>query len=108
MFYTQKLGFKEKLFMPERKLAIVVSPEDEDGTQLLLQERGRLGSDIYFDSLYSAGLPAIVLGTDDIDAEFEKLKDAGVVFRQPPTKTDRGNEALFEDNCGNLIKLYQG
>lgn len=107
MFYTQKLGFRERLFMYEQKLAIVVSPEDAEGTALLLEPRGGHGSDAYFDGLYNSGLPAIVFGTDDIEAEFERLKDAGVVFRQPPTKTDRGTQALFEDTCGNLIQLFQ-
>lgn len=107
MFYTQKLGFRERLFEPEHGLAIVVSPEDEDGTALLLEPRGGQGSDAYFDGLYNSGLPAIVFSTDDIDAEFERLKDAGIVFRQPPTNTGRGTQALFEDTCGNLIQLFQ-
>ena len=70
MFYTQKLGFKEKLYMPEMKLAIVVSPEDPDGTTLLLEPRGNLGSDIFFDSVYNAGLPVIIFGVDNVEAEF--------------------------------------
>ncbi len=75
MFYTQKLGFKEKLFMPEMKLAIVVSPEDTEGTTLLLEPRGNLGSDIFFDGIYDAGMPVIVFGVKDVEAEFERLKD---------------------------------
>lgn len=88
MFYTQKLGFKEKLFMPEMKLAIVVSPEDEDGTSLLLEPRGNLGSDIFFDGIYNAGMPVIIFGTNDVEGEFERLKDQGVIFKQAPTKTE--------------------
>ena len=34
-FYTEKLGFVEKVYMPEMYLAIVVSPDDKDGTALL-------------------------------------------------------------------------
>jgi predicted enzyme related to lactoylglutathione lyase len=107
MFYTEKLGFKEKLYMPEMKLAVVVSPEDADGTALLLEPRGNLNSDVYFEGIYNAGLPVIVFGTGDIDAEFERLKDAGVVFRQPPTKTEWGMQAIFDDTCGNFIQIHQ-
>jgi predicted enzyme related to lactoylglutathione lyase len=107
MFYTQKLGFKERVFMPEMKLAIVVSPEDEDGTTLLLEPRGNLGSDIFFDGIYNAGLPVIILGTDDVEAEFERLKDKGVVFKQAPTKTEWGTQAIFDDTCGNFIQIHQ-
>jgi predicted enzyme related to lactoylglutathione lyase len=107
MFYTEKLGFKEKLYMPEMKLAVVVSPEDADGTALLLEPRGNLNSDVYFEGIYNTGLPVIVFGTDDIDAEFERLKDAGVVFRQPPTKTEWGMQAIFDDTCGNFIQIHQ-
>ena len=107
MFYTRKLGFKEKLFMPEMKLAIVVSPEDEDGTTLLLEPRGNLGSDIFFDGIYNAGMPVIVFGVDNVEAEFERLKDKGVVFKQAPTKTEWGTQAIFDDTCGNFIQIHQ-
>jgi len=107
MFYTQKLGFKEKLFMPEMKLAIVVSPEDENGTTLLLEPRGNLGSDIFFDGIYNAGMPVIVFGVDNVEAEFERLKDKGVVFKQAPTKTEWGTQAIFDDTCGNFIQIHQ-
>jgi predicted enzyme related to lactoylglutathione lyase len=107
MFYTQKLGFKEKLFMPEMKLAIVVSPEDEDGTSLLLEPRGNLGSDIFFDGIYNAGMPVIIFGTNDVEGEFERLKDQGVIFKQAPTKTEWGTQAIFDDTCGNFIQIHQ-
>jgi len=107
MFYTRKLGFKEKLFMPEMKLAIVVSPEDENGTTLLLEPRGNLGSDIFFDGIYNAGMPVIVFGVDNVEAEFERLKDKGVVFKQAPTKTEWGTQAIFDDTCGNFIQIHQ-
>ena len=106
-FYTQKLGFKEKLFMPEMKLAIVVSPEDEDGTSLLLEPRGNLGSDIFFDGIYNAGMPVIIFGTNDVEGEFERLKDQGVIFKQAPTKTEWGTQAIFDDTCGNFIQIHQ-
>jgi len=106
-FYTEKLGFVEKVYMPEMYLAIVVSPDDKDGTVLLLEPRGNLGSDKFFDGIYEAGLPVIVFGTEDIQADYERLKEKGVVFRGEPKKTEWGTQTVFEDTCGNLIQLHQ-
>src|SRR6476469_7131953 len=36
-FYTEILGFVEHTYMPEANLAIVVSPDDAEGTALLLE-----------------------------------------------------------------------
>ena len=107
MFYTQKLGFVEKVYMPEMLLAVVVSPEDKEGTALLLEPRGNLGSDMFFDGIYNAGLPVIILGSNDVEADFERLKDKGVVFKQAPTETEWGTQAIFDDTCGNFIQIHQ-
>jgi catechol 2,3-dioxygenase-like lactoylglutathione lyase family enzyme len=85
-FYTEKLGFIEKMYMPEMFLAIVVSPEDRDGTAILLEPRGNLGSREFFDGIYNAGMPVIIFGVDDVQTEYEKLKELGVIFKQEPTK----------------------
>ena len=106
-FYTEKLGFVEKVYMPEMLLAIVVSPEDEDGTALLLEPRGNLGSREFFDGIYNAGLPVIVFGTGDIQNDYERLKAKGVVFKGEPKKTEYGTQAVFDDTCGNLIQIHQ-
>jgi catechol 2,3-dioxygenase-like lactoylglutathione lyase family enzyme len=106
-FYTEKLGFKEKLYIPEAFLAIVVSPEDKDGTALLLEPRGNFGSKEFFDGIYNAGMPVIIFSVDDIEAEYEKLKAKGVIFKKGPTKTDYGIEAIFDDTCGNYIQIVQ-
>jgi len=107
MCYTQKLGFIEKTYMPEMKLAIVVSPEDKDGTAILLEPRGNLNSDVYWEGIYNAGLPVIILGSDDVQADFERLKAKGIVFRQAPTKNEWGTQAIFDDTCGNFIQIHQ-
>lgn len=107
-FYTEVLGFVEKLFVPDAQLAIVVSPDDRDGTALLLEPNENPIAKSYQEAIYQAGLPPIVLSVTDIQAEFERLKGRGVVFRQEPTKTEWGTLAVFEDTCGNLIQLHQG
>jgi predicted enzyme related to lactoylglutathione lyase len=106
-FYTEKLGFISKVFVPEGKLAIVVSPEEPNGTSLLLEPRGNLGSKEFFDGIYNAGLPVIIFGTTDIQKDYESLKAKGVVFKGEPKKTEYGMQVLFEDTCGNLIQLHQ-
>lgn len=106
-FYTETLGFVEKTYMPEMLLAIVVSPEDKDGTAILLEPRGNLGSDKFYDGIYDAKLPVIVFGSDDVQAEHERLKAKGVKFTQESTKTEWGTQAVFDDTCGNLIQIHQ-
>src|SRR6478609_5058651 len=106
-FYTEVLGFIERVYMPEAFLAIVASPEDPHGTGLLLEPNGNPISSTFQKAVYEADLPLIVFGTDDIQRDYERLNDRGVVFRSEPTKTDYGIAATFEDTCGNLIQLHQ-
>lgn len=106
-FYTQKLGFVEKIYMPEAQVAIIVSPEDSEGTALLLEPSDNPIAKNYMEGLYEQNLPAIVLGVKDIKQEYKKLKEKGVEFTKEPTQTDWGYEAIFDDTCGNLIQLAQ-
>lgn len=106
-FYTEILGFEKKLYMPEAFLAIVVSPEQPDGTALLLEPNDNLNAKEFQQTIYNAGLPIIVFTVGDIQKEYERLKNLGVVFRKEPTKTEWGTETIFEDTCGNLIQLHQ-
>ena len=106
-FYTEVLGFVERMYVPEAELAIVASPEEPDGTDLLLEPNGNPIARTYQEAVYQAGLPVIVFGVEDIRAEYERLLKLGVVFRSEPTDTEWGTQALFEDTCGNLIQLHQ-
>ncbi|MDB5346211.1 MAG: glyoxalase [Schlesneria sp.] len=105
-FYTEVLGFQEKMYMPEMFLAIVVSPDQPNGTALLLEPRGNYGSKEFFDGIYQAGLPVIVFGVDDVQQEYERLKGLGVKFTKEPKTTEWGTEAVFDDTCGNLIQIH--
>lgn len=106
-FYTDVLGFRKLMFEPEAQLAIVVSPGDEEGTALLLEPSENPAARTYREAMYEQGLPVIVLGTSDIDSEYRRLKELGVVFKQPPTETGWGTIALFDDGCGNWIQIHQ-
>ncbi len=105
-FYTEVLGFQEKMYMPEMFLAIVVSPDQPNGTALLLEPRGNYGSKEFFDGIYQAGLPVIVFGVDDVQREYERLKGLGVKFTKEPKTTEWGTEAVFDDTCGNLVQIH--
>lgn len=107
-FYTEILGFRKQRLMPEHNLAIVVSPEQPEGTALLLEPNDNPIASTYQSALYAQGMPAIVFGVTDIQQEYTRLKQMGVVFRQEPARQEWGGyTALFEDTCGNLIQLAQ-
>jgi catechol 2,3-dioxygenase-like lactoylglutathione lyase family enzyme len=104
-FYTDVLGFRSKEFVPEGQLAVVVSPEDPDGTALLLEPRGESFVRTFQKKVYEAGLPIIVFGTDDVDATRRELESRDVQFRDDLARPEWGLQNLFEDTCGNLIML---
>ena len=106
-FYTEVLGFRERMYVPEAGLAIVVSPEEPDGTGLLLEPNGNPIARTYQGALDKEGLPAIVFGVGDVHNEYDGLGALSVVFRGEPETMDWGTQAVFDDTCGNLIRLHQ-
>lgn len=107
-FYTEKLGFVSRMLVPEARLAIVASPEDPDGTGLLLEPNDHPLSKAFQQGIYQLGMPVIVFGVDDVYKEAERLKNLGVVFRKEPAAAEYGgHDAILEDTCGNLIQIYQ-
>ena len=106
-FYTEVLGFLSRTHVPEANLAIVASPEDPDGTGLLLEPNDHPVARQYQQGIYNAGMPIMVFGVDDIQGEYERLTRLGVEFRQEPTRTDYGSLALVDDTGGNLIQCHQ-
>jgi catechol 2,3-dioxygenase-like lactoylglutathione lyase family enzyme len=74
-FYTEVLGFVERLYVPEAKLAIVASPEEPDGTGLLLEPNDNPIAKTFQEAVYKAGLPVIVFGVEDIHKEYERMKN---------------------------------
>ena len=106
-FYTEVLDFKTKKFSPEAQIAIVVSPEDSNGTSLLLEPRGDSFAKTYRESVYELGLPIIIFGTGNLKKERAELESKGVKFRDDLTKPFRGIENMFEETFGNLIMLAE-
>ncbi len=108
-FYTETLGFVKKHDVPvgEFKWLTVVSPDDPDGTELLLEPNENPVAQAYQKGLFDQGLPAASFGSTDINAEYEKLKSLGVAFTMEPTEMGTVTIAVFDDTCGNLIQLMQ-
>jgi predicted enzyme related to lactoylglutathione lyase len=106
-FYTEVLGFVEKLYMPEMQLAIVVSAEQPEGTTLLLEPNDNPIARTFQQAIYAAGLPVIVFAVADVRTEYQRLKERGVVFKKLPTENEWGIEAVLDDTCGNFIQLHQ-
>lgn len=106
-FYTDTLGFVSEMFIPEADIAIVASPQDTDGTLLLLEPNNNPITKTYQEAIRKAGYPMIVVFTDDIFKEYDRLTKLGVVFSKKPIETAFGTEAIFDDNSGNWIQLFQ-
>jgi len=106
-FYTDVLGFVKKTEVPvgaDRWLT-VVSPEDPDGTELLLEPDGHPAVKPYKAALVEDGIPATAFAVDDVHAEFKRLRELGVHFTQEPLEMGPVTTAVLDDTCGNLIQI---
>ncbi|MEU9720643.1 VOC family protein [Streptomyces sp. NPDC047976] len=109
-FYTDVLGFVKKHEVPlgADKWLTVVSPEDPDGTELLLEPDGHPAVRPYKEALVRDGIPAASFAVDDVGAEFARLRGLGVRFTQEPRETGPVTTAVLDDTCGNLIQIIHG
>lgn len=108
-FYTEILGFikKSDITAGKYRWLTVVSPEEQDGTQLLLEPNDNPAAKSYQESIFKQGIPASMFFVDDIEKEYQRLKSLGVKLTMEPTKTPGSTIAVFDDTCGNLIQLTQ-
>ncbi|MFG1879493.1 VOC family protein [Sphaerisporangium sp. NPDC049003] len=108
-FYTDILGFAKKQDVPvgEDRWLTVASPAGPEGVELLLEPNGNPIATTYQQALFESGIPAALFATDDVHAEFERMKALGVVFTMEPTEMGTVTQAVFDDTCGNLIGLAQ-
>jgi catechol 2,3-dioxygenase-like lactoylglutathione lyase family enzyme len=108
-FYTEILGFIKKTDMAigEYRWLTVTSPDGPEGVELVLEPMGFPPAREYQKALYDAGIPIIAFLSADIQAEYQKLKQRGVIFRSEPQTMGAISSVLFEDTCGNLINLVQ-
>ncbi|MCF6524828.1 VOC family protein [Streptomyces sp. JJ36] len=107
-FYTEKLGFVKKNEIPlgEARWLTVVSPEDPDGTELVLEPDDHPAAKQYKEGLAGDGIPVTSFGVDDVRAEYARLRERGVHFTQEPADMGPVTTAVLDDTCGNLIQLH--
>lgn len=109
-FYTETLGFVKKsdITAGEYRWLTVVSPDDQNGTELVLEPNVNPAAKTYQKAIFEQNIPATSFGVSDVRAERERLKKLGVKFTTEPTEVMKGvTIAVFNDTCGNLIQIQQ-
>jgi catechol 2,3-dioxygenase-like lactoylglutathione lyase family enzyme len=110
-FYTEILGFQKKHDIelgPGIRWITVVSPDEPNGTELLQEPNAEYPAMKAFkEALIKDGIPFTAFVVDDVYAEYERLKNLGVMFTMEPTNMGMSIAATFDDTCGNLIQIYQ-
>jgi catechol 2,3-dioxygenase-like lactoylglutathione lyase family enzyme len=107
IYVTSVLVFVKKRDIPlgGASWLTVVSPDDPEGTELLLEPDGHPAARPWKAALVADGIPLTSFMVDDVGAEYERLKGLGVTFTQPPTAMGPTTTAVFDDTCGNLIQI---
>lgn len=110
-FYTEVLGFVTKRDIPlgdGARWITVVSPEEPDGTELLLEPNASYPAmKALRESLLKDGIPFTAFQVSNIQNEYERMQKLGVEFTMEPTNMGMTTAAVFNDTCGNLIQVYQ-
>ena len=108
-FYTEVLGFAKKSDFtngPFRWLT-VASPDEPNGTELQLALNNNPAAKAYQGAMFQQGQPAVMFFTDDVKADYERIKARGAEFTMPPTDVTASTIAMLNDTCGNRIQLTQ-
>ena len=108
-FYTEKLGFVKKNDIPmgEHRWLTVVSPDQQDGPELVLEPMAFEPARVYQKALFEAGIPLTAFNVDDVEAQYQRLMELGVSFSMKPTAMGPVKIAVLNDTCGNNIQLFQ-
>lgn len=108
-FYTEVLGFEKKTVIPMGEVSwlTVVSPDETDGTELVLEPNLNPAAATFQKALHEQGIPLTAFEVDDIESEVERLRSLDVRFTQEPVDVGSAIIAVFDDTCGNLIQIYQ-
>lgn len=109
-FYTEVLGFDKGKDIDVGngfRWITVTSPEGHPDVELVLEPNANPVGKTYQSGLFQQGIPATAFEVDDIQAEYQRLKAHGVVFKTEPKQMGPVWIAVFADTCGNLIQIYQ-
>ena len=108
-FYTDVLGFAKKADFsngPFRWLT-VSSPEEQDGTELQLALNNNPAAKTYQQAMFQLNQPAAMFFSDDVEADYERMRARGAEFTMPPTDVTASKIAMLKDTCGNFIQVTQ-
>jgi len=108
-FYTEVLGFAKKTDFSQGsyRWLTVASPEEPDGVELQLEFNSNPAAKAYQQALFQQGQPAIMFFTDDLQADYERMKARGAEFTVPPKDVTASKIAMLNDTCGNLLQVTQ-
>jgi len=109
-FYRDKLGFQVKNDIDMgggARWLTLVSPENPEGTELLLEPAGHRAAAPFRQALVQDGIPFTSFMVDDIQSEYRRLQGLGVRFTLEPMDAGTVWMAVFDDTCGNLIQIVQ-
>jgi predicted enzyme related to lactoylglutathione lyase len=108
-FYTEVLGFAKKTDFSQGsyRWLTVASPEDPNGAQLQLALNSNPAAKTYQQAIFQQGQPAANFFTDDLQADYDRMKAQGAEFTMPPTDVTASKIAMLNDTCGNLIQITQ-
>lgn len=108
-FYTDVLGFTKKDDVtngPYRWLTVTESAAP-DATELQLELDADPAAKAYQQAMLEHSQAVLMLYTDDVDAQYARIKGKGAEFTMPPTDVTFAKIAVLKDGCGNLIQLTQ-
>jgi predicted enzyme related to lactoylglutathione lyase len=108
-FYTNVLGLIKKADFGNAgyRWLTVVPTEEPDGTELQLARNDNPAGKAYQEALFAQNQPAVMFFTDDIKADYERIKGNGGAFSMAPTEVTGSTIAQLSDGCGNRIQLTQ-
>ena len=108
-FYTEVLGFVKKADFSQGayRWLTVASPEEPEGTELQLARNDNPAARAYQQALFAQGQPALMLFTEDLDGDYERMKSRGAEVIMPPTQVTGSKIAKLDDRCGNLVQVTQ-
>ncbi|MBU6949114.1 VOC family protein [Staphylococcus haemolyticus] len=109
-FYTNILGFEKKVDEPVGegfRWLTLVSPNQPDGAQLVLEPNGNPIAGDYQQRLFEANIPITMFGVENVQQTYDALTQKGVHFTVEPTIMGSAKMAIFNDTCGNLIQIVE-
>jgi catechol 2,3-dioxygenase-like lactoylglutathione lyase family enzyme len=101
-FYTTHLGFTLKTSAAPAFADVV-----RGHLRLLLSGPASSGARATPEDAAAAGRNRVHLIVDDLDAEIDQLRAAGLSFRSDVVAGPGGRQILIADPAGNLVELFQ-